>query len=59
MFALIRPVLKKELIKVTQPNGNLHEYFSKEILPIEFSGGSLSLIEDVYSNFMKSFEDKR
>lgn len=61
-MALIRPMLRKEVAESFRFHSrgieSLHELVPKEVLPIEY-GGSLGSINDLHSEWMKSFESKR
>lgn len=61
-MALIKPILRKEVADSfrfhAQGLESLHEVVPKEVLPSEY-GGDLGSINDLHSEWMKIFEDKR
>lgn len=62
MFALIKPLLNKELLEViyfhTQGLDSLYEHVPKDFLPTEFGGNLGSMIE-IYKKFQKFVTSKR
>lgn len=62
MFALIRPLLNKELLQViyfhTQGLESLYEHIPKALLPTDL-GGELGDIREIYQQFQKMVVSKR